>query len=351
MNEIKLLETHGPDGPDLSDQALGAARTRLLSEVSTASTARSYFGRPSALLTRFVVGRLRYGQLSARLAVTGLGLAAVAATAVAVIPHLSDNTTRPSATADGPTGTRSSSPSRIKLVAVTAPEFPYALPMLGKASFTADPGGPLIAIYPASDGSDVVLSTATAPAGQQIRGEHDISVDGRPGRIVSIPDASGSVASVQLTWERRPGTWVTIVGNGRYASEEAVLQLAGQVVDQPQHIGFKVTVGLVPDGWELGGFKDDGSIISYRDPANPDLDLYVQWAPKPDTSKTSEIEGFQAAQIVTVNERQAQLVQATQFWRLTATLPDGSGFTLMTPRSFSTDQVIAVAGSVQLSGS
>lgn len=347
MNEIKLLETYGPDGPDLSDETLGAARTRLLAEISTASNTTQSSRRLSEL-TWLVARRLRRGRLLARLAVSGVGLAAVVLTSVVVMTDAWDSTNRPSVTTDGATGS-GSAPGRIKLVAVTAPEFPYALPMLGRPSFTADPGGPIMAVYLSPDGDDVVLTIGKARPDGQTLGERDIRVDGRPGRISSFPGPS--VASVELTWERQPGTWVTIVGNGRRASEEAVLQLARQVVDQPQRVSFKVTVGLIPDGWELGGFKDGGSIISYRDPAKPNLALYVQWTPKPDTAKNSEIEGFQKAQTVTVNERSAQLIQATQVWRLTATLPDGSGFTLMTPPSFSTDQVISIARSVQLNRS
>ncbi|MGR6316797.1 hypothetical protein Q2K19_09020 [Micromonospora soli] len=349
MNEVKLLETHGPNGPDLSDEALHAARTRLLAEISAAATAVPYSTR-SALLSRLGAVRPGRRQLLARLALAGAGLAAVAATAVAVMPEASQqHATRPPVTADGPPRTRPAVPARIKLVAVTAPEFPYALPSLGKPTFTADPGGPIMAVYLAPDGSDVVLTSGTGNEGQPMRGERDISVDGRPGRIISISDVSGAAASVQLTWERRPDEWVMIVGNGRHASVEAVLQLARQVVDQPQRLAFKVAVGLVPDGWKLGGFKDGGSIISYRDPANPDLDLHVQWTPKPDTAPDSRIEGFETARTVTVNKRPARLVQATQFWRLTAPLSDGSGFTLMTPRSFTPDQVLAVANSIRLS--
>ncbi|SCG57489.1 hypothetical protein GA0070609_3320 [Micromonospora echinaurantiaca] len=345
MDEIKLLETHGPNGPGLSEEALSAARTSLLTEVSAASTAAPY------LLARLRSARLRRGQILARVAIGGAGLAVVAAGAVVVVPTVWQSPARPPVTADGVNGTGPGSQGGIKLVAVTAPEFPYALPRLGKASFTADPSGSIMAVYPGANGSDVVLTTGAARADQQIRGQRDISIDGRPGRIVSIPDASGAVASVQVTWQREPGRWVTIVGNGRHASEKAVLQLAGQVVDRPQPIGFKVTIGLVPDGWELGGFKDDGSMISYHAPAAQGLDLHVQWTPKPDTSPDSDVEGFQTAQTVTINERPAKLVAAVQFWRLTAILPDGSGFTLMTPRSFSADQVIAIARSVQLNPS
>ena len=66
-----------------------------------------------------------------------------------------------------------------------------------------------------------------------------------------------------------------IVGNGRYASAEAVLQLARQVVDRP-------------------------------------LYLHVRWMPKLHTSPDSDVEGFQTTQTVTVNERPARLVRATQ---------------------------------------
>ncbi|GAA4568169.1 hypothetical protein GCM10023176_22040 [Micromonospora coerulea] len=350
MNEVTFLNTHGPDAPDLSEEALHAARVRVLAEISAASTAVPHAAR-SAVLSRLGAARPGRRQLLMRLALPGVGLVAVVATAVAVMPDAPQRTPRPPVTAGGPTGTRSAVPGRIKLVAATAPEFPYALPNLGKPSFTADPGGPIFAVYLAPDGSDVVLTIGTSRGDQPIRGERDIRVDGRPGRIHSVPDGSGGVGSVQLTWERRPGEWVTIVGNGRHASVEAVLQLARQVVDQPQRLAFKVTVGLVPDGWELGGFKDGGSLISYRDPANSDLDLHVRWTPEPDTSPDSDIEGFQTGHAVTVNKRPARLVQAKQFWRLTATLADGSGFTLMAPRSFTRDQVIAVANSVQVNRS
>ncbi|MET7808840.1 hypothetical protein [Micromonospora chersina] len=351
MNEVTFLQAYGPDAPDLSDEALHAARVRVLAEISAASTAVPHATR-SALLSRLGAARPGRRQLLTRLALPAVGLVAVVAAALAIMPDAPQRTPRPPVTADGPTGSLSAAPGRIKLVAATAPEFPYALPNLGKPSFTADPGGPIVAVYPAPDASDVVLTIGTARGDQPIRGERDISVEGRPGRILSMPgDGLGSVGSVQLTWERRPGEWVTIVGNGRHASVESVLQLARQVADQPQRLAFKVTVGLVPDGWKLGGFKDGGSIISYRDPANSDLDLHVRWTPEPDTSPDSDIEGFQTAHAVTVNKRPARLVQAKQFWRLTATLADESGFTVMAPLSFTRDQVIAVANSVQLNRS
>ena len=44
MNEIKLLETYGPDGPSLSDEARQAARSRLLAEITAAHGVRRSAG-------------------------------------------------------------------------------------------------------------------------------------------------------------------------------------------------------------------------------------------------------------------------------------------------------------------
>jgi len=336
MNEMTLLDTYGPDGPQLSVEALQQARRRLLAEVSAAAADGSVHPRRRRLV--------------ARVAVAAAGVAVLVAATLAVMP---DTTARApggrSVTADA--ATQPGAAGRIRLVAATAPQFPYSLPGLGTPSFTADPGGPVIAVYPAADGSDVVLTTNTPNESQREPGVRDVTVDGRPGRLVSLFGGSGTVVAVQLTWERQPGRWVTIVGNGRYASEQAVLRLASTVVDRPQRISFKLTVGLVPLGWQLGGFKDGGTIITYLDPAAPSHSLSARWTPQPETPRDSDVEGFQASQTVTVNGRPAHLVRAVQFWRLTTALADGSGLMMLAPRLFSADQVIAVAGSVRVNHS
>ena len=77
----------------------------------------------------------------------------------------------------------------------------------------------------------------------------------------------------------------------------------------------------------------------------------MQWTSRSQTPADTTVQGFEASQTVTVDGRPAHLVQAAQFWRLTATLPDGSGIMLLASRSFSIDQVVAVAGSVQVNRS
>ncbi|MGA3523487.1 hypothetical protein [Melissospora conviva] len=341
MNEIKILETYGPDGPSLSDEARQAARSRLLAEI-TAVTA--YADRPALPVTRRVAsGLLRLPPL-VRMALAGAAVTAMAVLAVTVLPQPPEATQGPPVAGGEEPPPVLPSTGPVKLVAATTLEFPYALPLLGEPSFTADPGGPIMAIYASEDmNSDVVVvahTSGAAPGDLQRLGQR-ITVDGRPGHILPLGDAH------QLAWERRPGEWVTIVGHGRHGSEEAVLRLARQVVDQPQHVPFQIAVGLIPAGWELGGFKEGGSIVTYRDPARPNTSLSVQWKPAPEWHPDSDVEGFEAGQDVTVDGRHARLVQARERWMLTTTLPDESGFTLQAPRSFTPDQVIAVAESVR----
>ena len=342
MNEIKLLETYGPDGPALSDGARQVARSRLRTEMTTAMAPE---GRRAVPVSRRVASGLLRLPPGMRMALGAAAAVAAVLGAVAVLPQAREESPFPPVTA----GTDSPAARPVNLVAATTPEFPYDLPMLGTPIFTADPGGPIMAVYQSEDQeSDVVLvafAGGVEPEDFGHLGRRPVSVDGRPGRLVPIDGAH------QLTWERRPGQWVTIVGNGRYDSEEAVLGLARQVVDQPQEVGIKVAIGLVPDGWDLGGFKENTTIVTYVDPQDPASALTVRWTPLPDWHPDSEVMDFEAGQDVTVNERHARLVRARDFWMLTTTLADGSGFTLMAPRSFSADQVIAVAGSVRLNQS
>jgi hypothetical protein len=304
VNDIELLDQYGPTAPELSEQARRSARTRLLAELDR---------KPTRRRTAF-----RF-----RPALAGLGLAAaLVAGAVVVLPQVLDRTPASTSTA-GP----------IRLVAATIPEFPWSLPGLGDAVFTANPGGPIIAVYLADDGSDVYLRAAE-----------------RPWLGRTVVDESDGVR--ERTWERAPGQWLKITGQGRFNDDAALAELAGRVIDQPQTLGFEVTAGLVPDGWELSGFKDE-SILTYADPDAPDApgrQFSVQWTATPDRSPAAgRTEGFERAERVRVAGRDADLIQAREFWLVEAVLPDGSGFRLLTPRAFTRDQVLETAAAVRRS--
>ncbi|GGN67794.1 hypothetical protein GCM10010112_31580 [Actinoplanes lobatus] len=325
MNDIELLDAYGPDAAPPSDAVLNAARARLLTEEAP----RPFFTR------RLLTGRV---------ALAGLGLAMAVAAAGVTLPRLGyppDPAPTATTAAAGP----------IRLVAARVPEFPYTLSGLGEATFTANPGDPVIAVYLADDGSDVYLTSTDKDYDRKFlgMGEHDVEVGGRPGRIIEPTGSSadGSALPRVLVWEHRPGEWLRLTGQGRYGTDEALIELAGRVEDKPQRLRFEVTVGLIPDGWELAAFKDD-SILMYRDPAHPEIDFHVQWVPASEPLfRDEEVQDLQRQTKVTVQGRPADLFKTEEFWMVQARLADRSIVRIMTPRSFTAEQALEIAESVR----
>jgi hypothetical protein len=320
VNDIELLDAYGPDAPPVSDATLNAARARLLDAMDpTVRRRRPFLARRTGIV------------------LAGLGLAAAVAVAGVTLPRIAD---RPGPAATAPTGS-----GAIRLVAARTPQFPWTLPGLGKAVFTADPGGPVIAVYLTEDHSDVYLTSAAVPSDGR-----PVDVGGRPGRVVEFKGTTDDGRPpLDLVWEHRPDRWLRLTGQGRYGTPEALIELAGRVQDKPQRLHFEVTVGLIPDGWELAAFKDE-SIVMYRDPADPATGFHIQWTPGGEPLfRATEIEGLEEATKVTVQGRSADLYQAGEFWMVQARLADGSIFRLMTPRSFTVAQVLELAGSIRRS--
>jgi hypothetical protein len=318
IDDLELLATYGPDAPGPTDLALRSARTRLLAgmghrEPAAGSRTRSWFP----------------------LAAGGLTVAAAAVAAAVLVAFL------------GPAGESPAPANDIRLVATTAPEFGYEIPGLGDPVFTADPGGPIIAVYQVHTQDSVNLRAGAGDTGGT-PGEHPAEVNGRPGRILSLPaDGPGTVASTQLTWERAPGVWLTINTTGRRATEAEAVRLAGTVREKRQPLGFEATLGLIPQGWTLGGFKDS-FLLQYRDPHHPDQEVDLQWWADPADVGTGETAGLEKRTAVTVGGRPATLDRAAEIWVVNGgRLPDGSAFRLMAPRSFTADQVLRMAGSVR----
>ncbi|BEL09584.1 hypothetical protein Q0Z83_077750 [Actinoplanes sichuanensis] len=347
MNDLELLDRYGPDAPAASDAVLAAARARLLAAMDPTAPAPR---RRPALFGRGPI-------------LAGLGLAAAVAVAVVAVPRPDARPgarpdTRPDvAVTDAPTVAPSGSPAGvpstargIRLVAATAPGFPYTIPGLGDARFTADPGGPIIAIYLADDYSDVYLSRATEADSVPGSGAEstDVEINGRPGRLLPFQGTSDNgKPPLTLVWEHRDGVWLRLTGQGRYGTPEAVLKLAGKVRDKPQRLRFEVTVGLIPDGWELAAFKDE-SILMYRDPAHPEVDFQVQWTPKSQPLfRAAEVDGLEKASKVTVQGRPADLFQCREFWMAQVRLADRSIVRVITPRTFTPDQVLQLTASVR----
>jgi hypothetical protein len=329
MNDIELLDRYGPDAPPASDAALSAARAHLLAAMDPAVPPPGASAPPRRRL----------------LLLAGLGLTAAVAVAAVTIPRGDDRPDAAPATTPAVAPTTSALPAagRIRLVATTAPAFPYSIAGLGKAVFTADPGGPIIAIYLTDDRGDVYLTVEDgAPAGGA-----GVEIDGRPGRVLEFNGTSDGPPPLTLVWEHRDGVWLSLTGHGRYGTPEALIELAGKVEDKPQRLRFEVTVGLIPDGWELAAFKDE-SILMYRDPADRSAGFQVQWTPKSQPLfRAAGMDGLEKASQVTVRGRKADLFQCRDFWMVQTRLADGSIIRVMTPRTFTAEQVRQLAESVR----
>ncbi|MET8118032.1 hypothetical protein [Micromonospora sp. NPDC005189] len=329
MNEIALLREHGPDPVPPSEPALAAARSRLMAEIAgTAARRPGRWARP---------GRPAWTPRTRLLSLAAV--AAIAAAAVAVIGAPPD----PPPPAVRP-------PAGVSLVSFTAPVFPLALDPrpagLTDPVFSGEPDH-FIAVYLAGDGGndDVYLGVWSQddPRAHDARARA-ITIDGRPGELTETPQETGS-PSVTVRWQRKPGQWVSVTGNGRLATEATVRALAAALVDRPQEVPLRV--GLAPAGWELRFFKDN-TILTLGDAGSDDSTrtMSVQLVAGLESDLMGWVQGAVEEQPVRVNGRAARLVRTEEIWFLQAPLPDGTAFNLQAPLSFTPDQVIAIGAQV-----
>ncbi|MGW9195746.1 hypothetical protein [Micromonospora chersina] len=311
MNEIALLRAYGPEAPPPSPLVLEAARSRLVAELSAPAHRRS------------VVPARRRTLLVAAAAV----LLAGAGTHVLMRPE--------------PSATR----GRITLAAAAIPEFPLALRPrpadLAAPSFSYGPGQ-FLAVYLARDGlSDVYLSVHDRRPAPGLGVPRPVTVAGHPGVLydVRLPD---NPHTVELVWERAPGQWVSLVGNGTRADPEAVLSLAAALVNQPQPVPLRVR--LAPEGWKLAFFKDGTILTLQGDERDETLSVQVVDRLEPDLMHT--VTGAQQQRWVSVGGRDAHLIRTTDGWFLQFQAPGGAVVNLQAPRRLDADQVVAIAEQV-----
>jgi hypothetical protein len=207
----------------------------------------------------------------------------------------------------------------------------------------------MTAVYPSADGkNNVVLSVDTQPPdGHVSPAPKPVSVAGRPGQFFRLPPGIPVAADeMTLVWERKPGQWVSIGGDGRFGTEAAVLALAATVVEQPQPIPLQLR--LAPAGWKLYAFKAD-VIITICEGNRHDTCIDVIRVAHVDPNFARDLIGVRRSSTVQVNGRPALLVETVDGWMLQAPLPDGSAFHLHAPGFLTNDQVIAIAAQVSLS--
>ncbi len=263
-------------------------------------------------------------------------------------------------------GDAPTAPGPVELVGWSVPAFPLALDPV-----PAGLDGPHVSVDPSFDevGPGTVHAGWSDPqdpaTGVGIRldaeepggsGEDEIGEARIGGAEATVhrTEVTGAPASVSVVWERAEEQWVTVSGEGRYASADAVVALARSVVDRGTAVPLRLT--LAPRGWVLVAYKDD-RVITVADPAGPPatdatartLTAYLPGAASAPADLPGEV-GATGGRMdeVTVHDRPAYLLPTADGWFLQAELADGTAFVVLAPGDFTPAQVVEVGEGVGL---
>ncbi|MDT0274365.1 hypothetical protein [Blastococcus goldschmidtiae] len=356
MNDLTLLRQAGPDAAPLSTAARSAARAALLAEIEGASMRTP--GRPAIRIGRPAAVRTGLAVLTAAAAWAG---------AVAI--------TGPGAADPAPNGS-----DGLTLVAVEEITFPLSLdpvPAGMTPSFTGATGDPeAVAGYTAPDGTGFSISLSpTEPAwgDDPYLTEHGTTtVTGVPARFATgtMPDNTCTVANVcfddhpvaALAWERAPGQWLSLRGDGAFGNRDALVAVGESLVDRPQPITLQV--GLAPAGWSVVDWHESSGAVGVADDADPTRLIGVQCMPEAPAGanemdngsveqRIASVTAIDPVVATTVGGRPAQVVRAhdymdpeQRFWLVAWELADGTLCTVHAPEDFTQDDVVAIAEGV-----
>jgi hypothetical protein len=180
----------------------------------------------------------------------------------------------------------------------------------------------------------------------------DATVDGTDATVYRT-EVTGAGPSFSVVWERQDDQWVRVFGEGRFASEKAVVELARQVVDRGTVVPLQLT--LAPRGWVLVAYKDD-RIVTLADPTGDPatdatartLNVYLPQSPT-DPADLPRQTGATGGRMdgITVHGQPGFLLPTAEGWVLQAAMSDGTVFVLQTPGDFTEDQVVEVADGVR----
>lgn len=255
-------------------------------------------------------------------------------------------------------------PGPIELVDYSVPAFPLGLTGvpagLTGPSYSLDPSfeevGPGTAYASWTDPGDpdtgiglAVGADEPGSSGEDEVGETEIA--GEDATVYRL-DGAGGPTAYSVVWERTDGQWVRVVGTGRFGSADAVVDLAGGVVDGGAAVPLQV--GLAPRGWVVVAYKGERTLTLADPRGDPATDatartLTVHLPPSPTAPadlprEVGAIEG--RMDDVVVHGRPGHLLPTAEGWLLQAALADGTLFVLQTPADFTPQQVVAIADQV-----
>ncbi len=236
-------------------------------------------------------------------------------------------------------------------------------------AFSGGPDGASSADYSSADGAERFtvgvgedepdLALEHDHAYTDVTGTEEVTVDGEDAvvttgwRDVGCEDGlsvCGRVRFADLAWERSDDRWVTLRGEGRYATADALLGVAASLVDRPQPATLQV--GLAPAGWSIEVFKD-GRILVLANDADPETTLSVHVPLPGDVVPADQLPAGLTGPVgrvvpVTVHGLPASLVRIDAGgrdtgWYLQAEFTDGTTFVVQAPDTFTDQQVVQFA--------
>lgn len=327
MNDLDLLDTHGPAATPLHDDVLARARTALVDEIDRTGGTRDLRAVAVTPLAPGRPGRRR------RIAV-GLVAACVAAATAVVTPSLLH--------LDGS--------DAVALAAVdplTFPLSPDRVPDgLGRPVFEMDSGVMRAQYGTARDGLTVTTGVDSVGFWDVPGDAATVAVAGRPGRLYSATARDGTTAgfaTVAVLWQEEDGDWTRVGGSGSYADAASVESFAESLRAVPQQARLALTVA--PEGWLVAAYKED-RVVRFTpggDPSGDDLTVSLVGDPDPDLAGSYGATDVTTAQ---VHGRQAQVGRTGEGWVLVALTPQGQRYSVQAPQALTRQQVVEVADGV-----
>ncbi len=232
MNDLDLLDAHGPSAHPLHDHVLLRARTSLLDEIE-----RSGSGAPAEPPSPRTWGRPWL--------VVGL-VAACAAAAAIVTPSLLQ------VDGAGAVALGDADP-------LTFPLTPTDVPSgLGRPVVEVDEGFVRARYGSARDGLTVTTDVDSDEFWDVPDDATSVDVAGRDGRTYSgtaLDATTIVVPTVSVVWEGQDGDWTRVSGSGLYADAARVESFAESLRSVPQPV--RLALAVAPEGWTVDAYKDD----------------------------------------------------------------------------------------------
>lgn len=326
MNDLELLDAHGPAAAPLHDDVLRRARRALLDEVAQGTD----------LLTSTSIGETnpRHVAVIRRRFAVGL-VAASAAGALLVGPSLL-GLNNSAAIALAP-----SDPLSFPLTPATVP------PGLGEPIFEMESHF-ASARYGARslDGLTVTTNVESDDFWTIPVDTRTVDISGHDATLftgVAFDGTTTSTPTVSVVWRNDDGEWTGVTGKGEYAEADRVESFAESLRERPQQVDLSLSVA--PEGWSLTAYKEDRILMLSPDGGPTDSDLTVSLVDNPPEDFEN---AYRVDQVTTarVHGSDALVGKNAEGWILLAKAPDGQAYSVSAPETFTREQVVAVANGV-----